>query len=378
MSNHDLRYVAPELRERTKLAMDEAYLSQRELTITSYKDAVISPGAGVFDSYGKYICGTSVHDGWPWEGGQRPENKMNQHLDVVYLGTFNSCWGHCLTDCLQRLWFKKSPDVSDQVKTLPFVYSVSPPDAQLPQNFFELLSVLEFDLKRMIRVNEPVQFNRVYLPDSCFYRDPRTNLRQFTEEYRTMIKMIANRICPFREIPRRSVYFSRVGWKSKKEIGECRIENEFRRIGYEIIYPERMTLHETVRVLMSCKRFSSTDGSIAHNVVFLPEGTEVAIIRKANYINEYQDCVNSAAGVNVTYIDANRSNMLYNIQRPWYGPFFLYVNKRFADFSQGVSYFPIFDYSYYCIISVLKRVRTWLARTFIGDLKRTLFNKTKI
>lgn len=186
-----------------------------------------------------------------------------------------------------------------------------------------------------------------------------------------MIEMIVDRICPRGHTAERSIYFSRVGWKTNKEIGERRIEEEFKRIGYEIVHPEKMTLQDTVGLLRTCKKYASTDGSIAHNIIFLDKDVEVTIIRKANYINEYQDCINSVAAVDVRYIDANCSNMLYDSRSPWYGPFFLYVNKRLADFTKGKPHFPIVDYLRYCVLSLWRQFRTWLSKTCIGDLKRT-------
>ena len=367
-----LMFVAPELEGTTRCAIGREYCSPKKLSVKVLKDAMVSPGEGLFDGSGKYVQGTSVHDGWPWEGRTAPTCKNLKDEDVVYLGTFNPCWGHCLTDCLQRLWFFYSHEVPSHIKALHFVYSVSPRMAALPNNFLELLKLLGYDVAQLIRIYEPTRFKNIHLPESCFYYDREADMRRYTSEYKSLIDLIVDKACPNVSTSGKSVYFSRTAWKTNKEIGEKLIENEFSRIGYEIVHPECMSLIEIINTLRSCKRFASTDGSIAHNIVFMKNNAEAVIVRKASYVNAYQDCLNRVSGVKVVYVDANMSNMLYDKDRPWMGPFFLYVNKRLAALTSGRSCFPALLYLKYCTISLFVKLRKKCSKTLIGRLMRLL------
>lgn len=167
--------------------------------------------------------------------------------------------------------------------------------------------------------------------------------------------------------PYDKIYFTRTSLDSSREYGENKIEQLFAKRGFKIISPEKLSIIEQLQILLNCKEFSTTEGSIAHNVLFLRPDTKVVILRKANYVNSYQLAVNQIAEVNVTYIDAHKS-FFCNKKAPYLGPFYLcttcHVAKYFAIKVQN----SLFDKSFWkylcCSEPVLSKGKHWIKPTF--------------
>ena len=65
----------------------------------------------------------------------------------------------------------------------------------------------------------------------------------------------------------------------------------------------------------------------------MSRGTQIEIIRKVPFINEYQIALNEIKELNVTYIDAHLSIFVRN-DVPAAGPFFIYVNDNLLNFAK--------------------------------------------
>ena len=316
MKNVILDFVFPKMRKRTEQSENVVHFSDKVLSVSEIEQALVVPGEGVFSVKGEYIKGTSVHQEWPYNN-DCPQCYEEVDKTVIYLGVFNSCWGHCITDNLQRLWILNEKTRFSKYKNLLCVYSCLKTRPSLPDNFFQLLDVLGIDRKRLLCLDKPTMFSKVIIPDSCFRLDSKEKIRIYTKEYRDLIDFIVNECKIQKEYPRRRVYFSRTKWQNALERGEFRIQAVFEKLGYEILYPEKLDFRQMITILSSCESFASTDGSCAHNAVFCPPGCSVTIIRKASYINEYQTVINDINSLSVTYVDANLSNILWDRNSPW-------------------------------------------------------------
>ena len=97
----------------------ENRLSERKLNFTVVENGTILPFryiningrfmamGGVLDAFGNFIENTSVHEGIG--GAYNTGEKISDRPEtVVFLGTFNFVWGHCLTDHVKRIWFLES------------------------------------------------------------------------------------------------------------------------------------------------------------------------------------------------------------------------------------------------------------------------------
>lgn len=197
-------------------------------------------------------------------------------------------------------------------------------------NFKDVLKALGVECK-MYLIDKPTKCEHILLPDDSFIFNNR--FRYFTQPFKETIARICSfspkiDVCNYKNLSK--VYFSRSKW-GDGDFGESDIENVFKKIGYSIIYPEKLTFFEQLYILQNCDSFASTEGSTSHNALFLREGAECIILRKADYINMYQLPINELKNLNVTYIDAHLS-IYAEPNFKYVGPFFMYVNSNLQRF----------------------------------------------
>ncbi len=296
-------------------------------------------GGGIIDDKGNFINSTSLHNEF---GTSYHFDKVekSQKLTVIYLGMFHSIWGHCLTDNIRRLWFLKTDSYRKQFKDCPLVF-IPLGKFKFQENFQQLLEILGIDCKRFIPITEITQYERIILPDECFFT-PDGGMRYFTSEYRKMMDLIREYGLEHRKpIPYKKVYFSYANYKKFKQIGEDRIEEYFKGKGFTVITPEKISFKEQLNILVNCESFASTIGSCSHNIVFLRDNTEVILIPRANYLTGYQLALDQVHNLNITYVDSTLS--LLAAKAPWDGPFYYFISKQLMHYfneeiDKGFSY----------------------------------------
>jgi len=355
----NLDYVDPALMKQTAFEAAFGFFSDRRLDIPAYDSALVLPGCerggGVIGPDGRLVDGTVVQNGWPKGGYYESDEVASVDEEVVYLGMFYSCWGHAITDNLKHLWFLGDASVDGRIKRLTFVYTTTHVGPDLPENFLRLLRLLGFGADRIVRIDRPTRFRRVHVPDPCFGPVASGTPYRYTREYGRLVSAAIAAAGPVEGPADRSVYFTRTGWKLDRAEGEARIEKVFRDLGYEIVRPERLTFEEMVRLLSRVRNFAATDGSCAHNALFLPEGARAIVVRKAKYCNVYQSVIGQVRRLDTVYVDSNRSDRLFDERYPMFGPFFLYVNERLAAFAGIRPHFPRFAYCVYAVRDLLKK-----------------------
>lgn len=360
----ETQHMDPRLQQETMASESVCHRVGRELGFKIYRGAVVYPGVsrkgygGVADSTGKCIHNTSVFNGCRQYGVNTECPVVSSDESVVYLGMLYGCWGHCLTDCLQRFWVFGTKGVHPAVHGKKFVYAITDWRAGLPQSFYDLIAILGVSKEQLSPIEKPTRFNEVIIPDSCFYHNLETGHIEYTNEYVSLIDLLRVSASGVS----RKVYFSRKDWAGSLSFGEERFESLFRARGYEIVYPEKLTFDEQRKLLAETKELVATEGSVAHNAIFMPKGSRVVILRKARYVNRYQSVVNEIAGLEPVYVDANMSHLLFIRSRPFIGPFFLYVNSRLASFLGCKPSFPVFTYLRYVAFYLSVKGRSLLHR----------------
>lgn len=331
-------------------ALHLASVEPRKLGWRRIAGGVVSAGrtnAGVYKD-GMLIKGTQLYGRLASEGPLRPDQSHAYYdKDVVFLGVFHRCWGHCITDSLSHLWFVVR-GIPAEYQTFPLAFSVLDPWEQLPPNLYEMLSLLGIDLKKAIRIDEQAKFRSVVVADECFYTldSPAPQARCVTQEYGLLIDhLTASAGVANETIPHRKIYFS----TSKAKVwdyGAVRLDEAFANAGFEVVNPERCGFCEMVKLLSETKQFASTEGSCAHNSVFLPKGSEVLLVRKRNGFYWHQFAINLVRDLNVTYVDAfcGARILLYERNRPNAGPFFLWVSRQLGTILGCQSSFPYFAF----------------------------------
>lgn len=270
---------------------------------------------GIVDAEGKFIKESHIHTGTGGAYDFPSESLQHSSETAIYLGIFFQIWGHVITDDLRRIWFLKS-ELMNQFKSCPLVYIAADITLDKLPNFRRLLEILEIDIDNLREIKQPTQFDKIILPDECFFSktlapddysfpDNDSLERKFTNEYRQMIDQIRN-FAIKNQSPTSSkkiFYFYGV----RRQIGEERLAEYFKSKGYEIISPEKLTLDEQLNLLINAKSFASTLGSCSHNSIFLRDNAEAIIIPRRNEYMFHQEALNQVHPINAYYVDSTLS-----------------------------------------------------------------------
>lgn len=282
------------------------------------------------------------------------QNAEEFNGDAIYIGIFHNIWGHCLTDNLKHLWFTLDNEWMERHKSLPLVYSTIYGSSILPENFVWILSKLGITIDRLLPITAVTHFKKLIFPDQCFFHYGQEDNVCYTDEYSNLVTRIQNNI-PSSSLQK--VYFSRTKIKSKKDWGEIKIERAFANNGYSIFYPEQMTIEQQISIIKGASILATTEGSIAHNAVFLPLNGNLVILKKANYINGYQFLICELRKLNTTFIDIGRSTILFDKRYPYLGPFFMYVSCYLSQYLRiKKPIFPYISYFSYVLVSFCNKL----------------------
>lgn len=348
-ARYNLQYLSRDQREKEVHLSSRDYRCDASLTVPCYEDAFVLPsndcgGGGVVTKDGDYLESTYLHKGIGTD--YKFQDFLEDDRAVVYIGMFHDCWGHCLTDDLQHLWFLFRSDLK-WLQSNVFVFTTVFRNFNPPPQFIKLLECLGVEWSDLKRVTTVTRFNKVYVPDDSILIEEETGLRFYTEEFKQVIDAVVSSICgSFQVFPGQKVYFSRAAFPSKKDFGEKYVERAFHKSGYQIVHPEALSLEEQVAILKNADVLATTEGSISMNAVFMKEHSSLVLVRKGT-ITSYQHMINDLRSLQVTVIDAHKSSQISKTN-PWNGPFFLYCTKSLAAFL-GIRKppFPLFAYLKY-------------------------------
>ena len=330
----------------------ESYLSTLNLSYSKLDGGIVYPPitiningtftsmGGVGTAEGVFIDGTHLHNGMG--GIYQSDNYNTEKVTAIYIGYLYNVWGHIITDNLKFLWFLYTEEFKElkKHKEVKLIY-ISEGNIVFPKNMMELFNLADIDFNQFERVEKITKYSEIIVPDPCFFL--KGSYRYYTTEYKAIIARIMSKI-KFIEIDK--VYLTRTKLHDKRDFGEKRIENAFKKKGYKIISPERLSLKDQLSIYKSAKEIAVTEGSISHNALFMTEGSSLVLLKKANFFNTYQETINDIKHLNVTYIDAHLSCFV-DINAPWFGPFFLYCNDHISDFLGCKKEFSVYKYMIY-------------------------------
>ena len=220
---------------------------------------------GIVDNNGEYIKSSSRRYGDT--GVYTPPPKQIDKFSpetVVYLGKFNSTWGHFLTDHIKFLWFLKSDIYKSEFKNCPLVYiKYGAFSFTTHQNHRRLFEILGVDVDNLQEITQPTQFENIILPDESYrFSEEKGTSHFFTDGYVETIDCLRDFALKNRTpTPSKKMFF----FYGKYQVGEERLAEYFKSKGYDIVSPEKFTLDQQLNILINCESFASTLGSISHN-----------------------------------------------------------------------------------------------------------------
>lgn len=350
------QYIDNSLKEETYSRLSKEYLSTKEIHVSVIKDGYVLPYngwlgeplttgtmmGGVITDSKVYVENSGVREdlGCPYDFDEKQVKKSNQR--VIYIGMFLPVWGHCITDCLKKLWYLQTEECKQLLKEGVQIVYINTME-KLPPSFIEILQALGIEESLLYEIQSITQFKEIIVPENSLFQT-KEELVYYTKEFKDTIERIKNNMEVLSDFHYEKVYFSRYHIRGNRDYGEKRIEDVFRYLGYKIVYPETLTFQEQYSIVSQCRYFASTEGSTSHNSMFCKEGANVTIIRKAAYLNAYQFMINQLNNLDVTYVDSHLSICL-DKNKLWYGPFFMYVNNNLLDYAHIPRVFNNFSLS---------------------------------
>lgn len=311
------------------------YFLDKKLNCVGYDCATILNGSndiegGVIDKNNNFVSSSAMCEYNAFPSMPKAYEIQDGDEIVIYIGVLYNVYGHIITDGIKKLWFLFSDYGKSLIEKGAKIAYVAKWDF-VPDYVCQIFDLLGIKIQDAINVQHPTKFPKVYIPDNSFIKT-KDDYRYYTKEYVDIIKRIKNQISKYNEPSYSKIYYSRTKYKSKREFGERAIEVLFEKMaGYKIVHPEEYSFTEQLQFLSACKSFASTEGSISHNALFLNKGTEIILLRKANYINSYQHTINQIIDASVNYVDVGNS-FLASKKEPYKGPFYIIVSNYVVDF----------------------------------------------
>lgn len=283
--------------------MSEAIeVKSEKLKIDIYDSAYVIPGKQgilhVYDKQGEFVPFTSKRRfnrneySVPVSPISVEETEMEYYdEEVVYIGFLRGHWGHFLVDSSVRLWALDLPEcvgkrILVKIEGMEEFYS-------------KLFTLLHVDQSRILQLNKGARFRKVLVPELSYFPG-----KYITKDFLTPFKKISDNIFMNKAVYEK-IYLSRVHFaKGKKELGEELIQKIFEENGFHILYPEELSYEEQVWYYKNCKKMVTTNGTIAHNVVYADKDVELTILKRFEEDNIHQDAINNVMSVKAQYINA--------------------------------------------------------------------------
>lgn len=230
------------------------------------------------------------------------------------------------------------------------------------QEFFQLLGIKN---EQLIDIRKPTKFRKIIIPEQSFLRN-----QYYTDEYRLITDTAYNNIDKSNLFPYEKIYFSRVGFIEKnspnKECGEREIQDTFKKNGYIILDPEKLTVQEQIFYVKNCKEFVVIPGGASANAVFASDHTKRIYIRKAfTTIPDMFQIDQMTNADRVTFIDCYYEPYKIFPLGYGYGPHFIGKTSEFRSFlkKNNMKQLNVCVYSF-----ALFKTWIWLTKIRIGNL----------
>ncbi|MGI9211902.1 MAG: glycosyltransferase family 61 protein [Methylococcaceae bacterium] len=244
--------------------------------------------------------------------------------DVVFIGPLHKHFGHFILESLSRLWFF----LEAQNKGYLAAYISSPGD----DPFIEFLAFFGINPDRLIRIDSPIQFRSVIVPEPSIRLHDRFHIK-----YKLCVDRIKESIEP---ASYKKVFFAKKMRLNHRGIGEQPIVDIFRENGFHIAYPEIISLREMLSLLKGCDTFAASSGSNAHHAIFLRDNVELICLNRSPHIHYPQTMIDRMKGLNTSYVDAYFSVLPADWST---GPFLFGPNKCLLEFFNHKSF--AYDYN---------------------------------
>jgi len=243
---------------------------------------IVGYSAGLYLSTGEYVkfSGKRFYGTCEYEYEQSILDSNNLEIvednrAVLYFGYTRNHWGHFLIDEVQKMW----PIVLD--KDRYDGVAIYTPDVLSPNKFvYSILEYLGIPENKIIQVKKITRFSKVYYAEMPYVVGQEMK-DEFFQVFRE-ISLPSNAIWDNSSRFEDKLYLSRTKLNGGKswEFGEKRIEAILRKNGFAILFPEALPVKTQIHYYRNAKLIVTTNGTLAHNILFAREDTEIIILNR--------------------------------------------------------------------------------------------------
>lgn len=211
--------------------------------------------------------------------------------EMVYAGPIIAHYGHFLLTSLARLWALDG--------SRPALFHSHPPIFDHNARFIlELLAAAGLTRDNSYSFERPTRICRLVVPEASFFEQ-----YYVSRDYSAAVEKIGNAIPETNRFEHRDYYISkaRIGSGVASLADEEEIERAFRQEGFEIVYPETLSLPDQISLFRNARTIAGTISSAFHTVVLAPKG------RSRQILFDYSDTPNSNFALIEHGIEANVS-----------------------------------------------------------------------
>lgn len=327
-------YIRSKSAANLRTLTTKTFFLEHSLSAQIYEEATLVPAdmskvdfhRGIVDNNGHVIKDSMLQETWSIDWANNVDLSQSVYVDktAIYIGWMECVWGHVITDDIKKLWYLETEECKELIRNGAELVCILPYNYKPLEEFINLLG---FNWSSIRCVNHQVRYKHVVIPQNSIISNKHGLF--FTREYLNLINRVRVSIPRLTNVGK--LYYSRTKFTKEsrwREFGEKAIEDQFRKRGYKIVYPEELNMMESLSLLANCSEFVSTEGSISHNIIFCKRDTNVVLLRKIDYVNTWQLIINEMSGCRITYVDVHQSI----VSKGCYGPFYLCITPELQKY----------------------------------------------
>ena len=289
--------------------ISEDYEDKNDPYMTIVDKAIVLPAipdntlpwgkGGVLDSFENFVEESRLDDAFGAKYDYEKKELILRDESVICISIIPKHWGHILIDVLSKMWWITDSSIPHDIK---IVFCGLDWDGKLEGVYKEVFDLMGIAPERMLHIQKPTLFRRVYLPSRTLGFKHKWN-----SSYLIPIQVIINGANKkvTSTMPISKVYFSREQFRDaqKKEIGENEISKVFEDNDYTVIFPEKLSLAEQIFIYNHCDDWVCISGSLAHNIVFSKKDVKVTILNRTYLSNPPQLRINQMMKRSIVQVD---------------------------------------------------------------------------
>jgi hypothetical protein len=281
--------------------------SDEKLKIFSVKNGILQAknGFGVFyeDSTPLEIEKISTGNNTEFPKRYVREKYKNNKIDFVaeevifggVIGIYNGHFGHFLVETINRIWIY----LDDKYKDTKIIFFN---ESNRETKYIEFFTLFGLKKENIIILEKDVRFKNILIPEISFSY----NNFWCSSEYAGIFEKIRQNVPNKYNFEK--IYLTRFGEKNNSVdiYGEEKIQNIFRKNGFEVIRPTDYDIMDQISLIKNCKILAGCSGTALHWALCMEnESTVICLNRDINGKGQFcQQSMNRAKQHNSVYIDA--------------------------------------------------------------------------